>query len=78
LLCGHNNFTRVVCYLDILNDRRYTFEYCVSIGDNLITWKNKKQNVVAKSNVETEYRTMTSITCELKELLKELQFGEVN
>ena len=53
----------------------------VSIGGNLISWKSKKQSVVPKYSAEAEYRTMASATCELvwlKQLLKELQFGDVN
>jgi len=85
LLYGHNNHTKVVCYSDIdwpgsLSDRRSTNEYCVSIGDTLISWKSKNQNVVARSNAKTGYKVMASTTCEfiwLKQLLKKLQFGEV-
>jgi len=47
------------------SDRRFTFGYCVLISDNLISWKSKKQHVVARSSVEAEYRVMASGTCEL-------------
>jgi len=68
LLYVHNNHTKVVCYSDAdcarsPSDRRSTLGYCVSI--DLISWKRKKQSVVARSSVEEEYKVMTSATCEL-------------
>ena len=50
------------------------------MGGNLISWKSKKQTIVARSSTEAEYRAMSHATSEpvwLKHLLQELNFCEV-
>ena len=56
-------------------DRKSTTGFCVFVGGNLVTWKSKKQNVVARSSAEAEYRAMASTTSELiwiKQVLNDL------
>ena len=46
-----------------------------------MSWKSKKQSVVARSSLEAEYGAMAIATCELvwiKQVLRELKFGEID
>ena len=49
-----------------ITDRRSTSGYFTFLGGNLVTWKSKKQKVVARSSAEAEYRGMT---CGVYEML---------
>ena len=58
-------------------DRKSTTGFCTFVGGNLVTWRSKKQSVVARSSAEAEYRAMASTACELiwlKNLLSDLGF----
>ncbi|XP_015166937.1 uncharacterized mitochondrial protein AtMg00810-like [Solanum tuberosum] len=37
----------------------------VFVGGNLVSWRSKKQSVVSRSSVESEYRAMSQSTCEI-------------
>jgi Reverse transcriptase (RNA-dependent DNA polymerase) len=56
-------------------DRKSTTGFYTFVGGNLATWKSKKQNVVARSSAEAEYRAMASTASELiwiKQLLADM------
>ena len=48
-----------------IDDRHLTTEYLTFVGKNLVTWRIKKQGVVARSSAEGEYRGMTQGVCKL-------------
>ncbi|XP_031260345.1 secreted RxLR effector protein 161-like [Pistacia vera] len=80
LLYENRGHSQIVGYSDAdwagsASDRQSISGYCIMIGGNLISWKCKKQDVVARSSVAAEYWAMALATCELiwlKQLLQEL------
>lgn len=44
-----------VDYAGLVVDKRSTTRYCTFLGGNLVTWKSKKQSVVARSCAEAEF-----------------------
>ena len=55
--------------------RRSTSGFCILLGESPISWKSKRQSVVARSTTEAEYRSMAFTICEvmwLRQLLKDL------
>ncbi|CAL8119105.1 unnamed protein product [Prunus armeniaca] len=69
IIMKKNNNTQIMGYCDAdwagnAIDRKST-GYCRFVGGNLVTWKSKKQTVVARSSAEAEYHAMASTACEL-------------
>ncbi|KAA0040884.1 Beta-galactosidase [Cucumis melo var. makuwa] len=51
---------RILRYLKTAPGKgKSTSGYCTFVWGNLVTWRSKKQNVVARSNAEVEYRAMS-------------------
>ncbi|XP_062118860.1 uncharacterized mitochondrial protein AtMg00810-like [Humulus lupulus] len=41
-----------------IDDRKSTSGYCTLLWGNLVTWRSKKQTVVARSSAKAEFRAM--------------------
>jgi hypothetical protein len=60
LMLSKNDHLRVEGYTDAdwagnISDRKSTSGYFMFVGGNLVTWRSKKQNVVALSSAEAEF-----------------------
>ena len=79
---GKNHHLDLIAYTDAdwagdRDSRKSTSGYFTLVGGNLVTWRSKKQNVVALSSAEAEFRGVAKGITEilwLRKLLYELDF----
>lgn len=46
-------------------DRKSIYGYCVYLGNSLISWSSKRQNVVSRSSTKSEYIAIADVASEL-------------
>ncbi|KAL2252571.1 UNVERIFIED_CONTAM: Retrovirus-related Pol polyprotein from transposon RE2 [Sesamum indicum] len=67
---SHNSFTlKAYCDVDWAscpNSRRSLTDFCVFLGDALVSWKTKPQSTVSRSTAEAEYRSLVATVCKLR------------
>ena len=82
ILYQKNGHLNLVAYTDVdwagdRDDRKSTSGYFTLLGGNLVTWRSKKQKVVAMSSAKAEFRGVAKGIAEvlwLRKLLTELGF----
>jgi hypothetical protein len=70
LLYRNRGHLQIEAYTDAdwagsITDRRSTSGYCTFVGGNLVSWRSKKQTVVARSSAEAEFRAVARGICEV-------------
>lgn len=60
-------FTNVDWACD-LDDRKSISAYYIYLGNNMISWSSKKQLIITRSTIESEYRSLASVSAEISSL----------
>ena len=82
IMFSKNGHLEITGYTDAdwvgnISDRKSTSGYFTFVGGNLVTWRSKKQKVVALSSAKSKFRGMAKGLCELlwlRRLLTEIGF----
>ena len=66
---GTGSVTKLTAYSDAdwagcPDSRRSTSDFCVYLGDNLVSWSSKRQTTVSRSSAEAEYRVVAHVVAE--------------
>lgn len=64
-----------------IDDRKNTIGFVLQLGNNVVSWSSKKQNIVTLSICESEYIGATSCACHsiwLRRLFKKMQLPQWN
>ena len=70
LLFKNNGHLLVEAYTDanwvsFKKDQRLTSGNCTFLGGNLVTWRSKKQPIVARSSTEAEFQALAQGICKV-------------
>ncbi|KHN26049.1 Retrovirus-related Pol polyprotein from transposon TNT 1-94, partial [Glycine soja] len=67
ILFRANSDTKLHAYVDAnwgscTESRRSTTDFCIFLGNSLVSWKAKRQKIVNRSSAEAEYRSSASVS----------------
>ncbi|XP_022891686.1 uncharacterized protein LOC111406507 [Olea europaea var. sylvestris] len=61
-----------------IDTRKSTTDFCIFVGNSMVSWKSKKQPTISRSSAEAEYKALASTASEIlwiNQLLKDFQLN---